>query len=523
MSPNLSRRLLAAPLIAAALGLAACDGIQNDTDAAIAEANQRVVNAGRTYAGQRSFRAGGLQVSQDHFVAPVAERVRPQRDLPARVQAADAVILVSRDPLRLADIADRLAAATGIPHALDLGPRSGAGRDEATPLRRPGEPDMGPLSLRLSDTSAANLAIRPSLRGPLGEVLDQIAAAFDVEWSYVGSRVVFRDYVTRQYQMSILPVTSSMASGSAGISSSASVDLWGEFETGLQGVLGEGARVSVGRGTGILTVTALLADHDRLEDYLARMNATMGQQIAFDVNVLSVDVGADKGLALDLVGALDLLDGVSYAGGSQIATPMGGVNFGILNGNLALDGIITALSAQGAVALENRIGATTTNFQMVPVEILDQITYISEVSEETEEDDNGNETTTITVTAETLEVGIQLQLLPRVLNAREIMLRFGVRLNDLTALKEIDVVPSTPASMQLPEIARTSFEQQVVLGTGQTLVLAGFERTRNESRSQGIGNARFIGLGGERNAQQSRLTTVVQITPRLLARPGSTR
>lgn len=522
--PFAPRGTALALLAAAGLALAACDGIQKNTDAAVAEANQRVVNAGRNFAGQRTFRAGGLQVSQDRFVAPMAERLQPERDLPARVQAPGTVVLVSRDPLRLVDIADRLADATGIPHALDLGPVSGAGRDAPSPVRRAGDAAAVPAAAGLpaTPTRAASMAIRPSLRGSLGDVLDEVAAAFDVEWTYSGNRVVFRDYVTRQYQMSILPVTSSLSSGSAGISSTASVDLWAEFEAGLQGVLGEGARVNVGRGTGILTVTALLADHDRLQEYLGRMNATMGQQIAFDVNVLSVDVGAAKGLALDLVGALDVMDGVSYVGGGGLSSSIGGLNFSIFEGALQLTGIIEALSTQGSVALENRIGATTTNFQMVPVEILDEITYVSEVSEETETDDAGNETTTISVSAETLTVGIELQLLPRVLNAREIMLRFGVRLNDLTDLSSIDVAGFS-GLIQLPEIARTNFEQQVVLATGQTLVLAGFERTRNETTAQGVGNARFLGLGGERSAQQSRLTTVVFITPRLLNRVGSTR
>lgn len=517
------RRRPAAALVACLalpLALTGCDAPRIEGE--IGGAQQRIRDAGRTFAAQDTFRAGGLQVSQDRFIAPVAERDRPQRMLPARVQGPDAVTLVSRDPLRLADIADRLTEATGIPHSVDFGAVPGAGRDMPTPVARPGDTAPAPAPGAASTTRAATMTIRPSLRGSLGSVLDRVAAAFDVEWTYAGDRVVFRDYVTRQYQMSILPVSSSMSSGSAGISSSASVDLWSEFESGLAAMLGDGARVTVGRGTGILTITALLSDHARAEDYITRMNATMGQQIAFDVNVLTVDVAAASGLSLNLFTALDVLDSFTYVGGSRLDTPVGGLNFSIYEGQVALDGIIGALSTQGTVALENRIGATTTNFQMVPVEIVDEIAYISEVSEETEEGEDGEETTTITVSAETLTVGIELQLLPRVLNAREVMLRFGVRLNDLTALRSIDV-PGGAGLVQLPEVARTNFEQQVVLATGQTLVLAGFERTRSEAIAQGIGDAGFMGLGGRRTADQSRLTTVVFITPRLLNRPGATR
>ncbi|RMJ11748.1 hypothetical protein PHISP_08877, partial [Aspergillus sp. HF37] len=71
-----------------------------------------------------------------------------------------------------------------------------------------------------------------------------------------------------------------------------------------------------------------------------------------------------------------------------------------------------------------------------------------------------------------------MHIFPRILNNRELMVQYSVRLSELQALKSVG---EGAALVQLPEVSTTSFEQQAVLENGQTLVLAGFERTRAET------------------------------------------
>ena len=489
----------AAPFLLA-FALIGCDGTLERSQDTVASAQARTVQLNNDFYSRPPVRATGAQTSSANFVAPEVINLKASDRLPASAETATSVVLISRDPLRLADIAARLSDITKIQHSVELGPNGT-------------EVQAGADGAAVASTSrAGSLAIRPSLRGSLSSVLDKIGSAFDVEWTYEDGRVVFRDYVTRQYQLSAMPVTSSMGFSAVETSSSSSLDMWDELQDGLRNVAGPNSQLSIGQGTGILTVTAMLSDQDRVRDYIATMNQTMGQQIAFDVNVLTVTARSAEAYGLDLesVAFGDSVT-VDWRGGQNLPDPVGSVNVGIISGNFSLDAVITALSSRRNVSIETRAGATTTNFQMIPVEVVEETNYVSQV--EVEIDDNGNAVQSIET--DTIVTGFQMQLLPRVLNTREILLRYSLNLSDLVALETFD---SGDGSVQLPQVTRSKFEQQVILKNGQTLVLSGFERQRTETENRGVGSPRFLGLGGVEKGDIRRASNIVFITPRLLSR-----
>ena len=496
--PNAFLRAAAPFLLAFAL--IGCDGTLERSQDAVASAQARTAQLNNDFYSRPPVRATGAQTSSANFVAPEVINLKSSDRLPASAETSTSVVLISRDPLRLADIAARLSDITKIQHSVELGPNGT-------------EVQAGADGAAVASTSrAGSLAIRPSLRGSLSSVLDKIGSAFDVEWTYEDGRVVFRDYVTRQYQLSAMPVTSSMGFSAVETSSSSSLDMWDELQDGLENVAGPNSKLSIGQGTGILTVTAMLSDQDRVRDYIATMNQTMGQQIAFDVNVLTVTARSAEAYGLDLESvAFGDSVAVDWRGGQNLPDPVGSVNVGIISGNFSLDAVITALSSRRNVSIETRAGATTTNFQMIPVEVVEETNYVSQV--EVEIDDNGNAVQSIET--DTIVTGFQMQLLPRVLNTREILLRYSLNLSDLVALETFD---SGDGSVQLPQVTRSKFEQQVILKNGQTLVLSGFERQRTETENRGVGSPRFLGLGGVEEGEIRRASNIVFITPRLLSR-----
>ena len=489
----------AAPFLLA-FALIGCDGTLERSQDTVASAQARTVQLNNDFYSRPPVRASGAQTSSANFVAPEIIDLKASDRLPASAETATSVVLISRDPLRLADIAARLSEITKIQHSVELGPNGTevqAGADGAAVA---------------SNSRAGSLAIRPSLRGSLSSVLDKVGSAFDVEWTYQDGRVVFRDYVTRQYQLSAMPVTSSMGFSAVETSSSSSLDMWAELQEGLENVAGPNSQLSIGQGTGILTVTALLSDQERVRDYVATMNQTMGQQIAFDVNVLTITAqnAENYGLDLESVAFGDSVT-IDWRGGQNLPDPVGSVNVGIISGNFSLDAVVTALSSRRNVSIETRAGATTTNFQMIPVEVVEERNYVSQV--EVEIDDNGNAVQSITT--DTIVTGFQMQLLPRVLNSKEILLRYSLNLSDLVALETFN---SSDNSVQLPQVSRSKFEQQVILKNGQTLVLSGFERQRTETDRKGVGSPNFLGLGGVAKGDIRRASNIVFITPRLLSR-----
>jgi hypothetical protein len=140
---------------------------------------------------------------------------------------------------------------------------------------------------------------------------------------------------------------------------------------------------------------------------------------------------------------------IDWTGGRELPDPVGTVNVGIISGDFDLDAVITALSTRSNVTVETRAGATTTNFQMIPVEVVEETAYVS--GTDVEIDDNGNIIQSITTS--TVTTGFQMQLLPRVLNTREILLRYSLNLSDLVDLKTFE---ATDSSVQLPEVSRSS-------------------------------------------------------------------
>lgn len=484
--------------------------------------------------GERpSIRAGGAQLSEGIFVAATPERSNAAALLPASLQTAGAVRLESRDELSLPEIANRLSEATGIQHVVALGPTGKIVTDE-TGMRSALDVTEGAAVNAATGGTGPNyissepkeggetLRIRPNLRGPLSEVLNELSSNFEVEWTYSDGRVIFQDYVTRQYQIAALPTTtngsSQIGSNNMTSSSATTTDMWSDIRTSLQGLIGQGSNMSISSGTGLITVTAKVSDQDRVAKYVKEINGTLSQQITFDVNVLTVTLTDSDNLTLDISAAFN---GTNDAGGgfANLAPDnnnMGSINIGVVDGDFSLNALARALSSQGKVSVNTRAGATTSNNRMVPVEIVDTVGYVKESEISYDSDDRQN----IERTVDQVTTGFQLQILPRVMNNNDIMVQYSVRLSELIAMRNWG---SEDNSIQLPEVSTTSFEQQAVIRNGQTLVLAGFERNRAETLDEGPDRARLGLFGGKRAVESKKVATVLLITPRLVNRQTPVR
>lgn len=490
-------------VIGLALSLSACggNGFISQTRDAGEDALERSAAAVDSIQERPGLRNGGVQVSDGVFMAAAEERANATALLPSRVQAPGAVTLQSRDDLGLPQIAERLTKITGIKHVASLG---------ASSSQEEGEGDGAATG---SATKAAQATIRPEYRGRLSEVLNEISRRFNVEWTYEDEQVVFRDYVTRQYQVSSIPSATSGGSSFGGSSSSYSTDFWSEIEASLDSITGDDVVISVGRSTGLITVTAPLSNQTEIKNYIEEVNGNLSQQIAFDVNVLTVSLDRSQGFGLDLETAFSddgnaFINNFSATGNGSLSETTGTVNIGIIDGGVSVQAAIQALRRQGSVTVDTRTGVTTTNNRPVPVEVIDSIAFISGSTIETQ--DNGN--SIVVPQPETQETGFELQIYPRIMNSSEIMVEYSVVLSEL---QNIQTFGSGAQIVQLPEVSSTSFNQQAILQNGQTLVMAGFERTRTRmGESEGLTG--FFAGGGTRDANREKVATVIMISPRLL-------
>ena len=96
------------------------------------------------------------------------------------------------------------------------------------------------------------------------------------------------------------------------------------------------------------------------------------------------------------------------------------------------------------------------------------------------------------------------------------MLMFNMSLKELVSL-ENKVVGNT--SVQLPKISQRNFMQEIVMESGQTAVLTGFEKITNRNNSSGIGKETFTYVGGSQSSETTREVLVVMLTPQVIASP----
>ncbi len=526
----MSRFILKSGAVLTLLALSGCGDIMRQAGNGVGRDIGRAEAGIKGFEGRAAVRAGGAQLSEGIFLGASPERSSDSARLPSRVQTPNAVLLQSRDAMTLSQVASRLTEITGLPHLTALGPAGIISSTPSAPVLDSTEVEQNspdaPVSSRIEpagrgDSEAGRVTIRPSLRGRLSDVLDEVASTFSVEWSYQDGRIVFRDYVTRQYQISALPnrstVGSSIGAGEMQSSTSLSTDVWAEIESSLASLVAEGASISLGSGTGLVTVTAKIADHDRISGYFNDLNEAVTQQVSFDVNVLTVSISDSQGYGVNLSSILSGSSGTfSLIGNESLAGQVGGVNIGIIDGDLDLEMVVEALSRQGRVSVDTRAGATTSNNRVVPIKVTDTLAYIR--SQELGTDTDGRQTRSIQT--DEVETGFQLQVFPRILNNREVMVQYTVNLSELRGMQTFG---SGVDTIQLPQVSETSFEQQAVIRNGQTLILAGFERERTQIGRSGFGNGAIPLPGGGRNASREKVVTVLMITPRILSRHTAIR
>ena len=172
---------------------------------------------------------------------------------------------------------------------------------------------------------------------------------------------------------------------------------------------------------------------------------------------------------------------------------------------------IKALSAQGKTSLLTSAVITARNNRVVPINNIQTFKYVSSISTLTE---NTNSTTEVTPQEES--VGFSMQIMPNILENGKLMLLFNMSLKELIT---IDTMQVGSTVVQLPKIEQRNFMQELVMESGQTAVLTGFEKIRNENGSEGLGKSEFTYLGGSQSTETTRDVLVVMLTPQVITSP----
>ena len=514
-------------VVAIALVLMSSCSISTDMDATIERDIEKAsLLAEKAKEPMKPINEDVVRVKNDIWLGDVSEVEYDGQPLPAVFEGKDGVTLISNRPITLYEIGDMINKITSlrVSYAGDL-------NEEARDVAGNNRPD--PLSVNADWTEPDKMLV--SYQGPLSGLLDEIGSRFGVWWKYDKNEIYFYKTITRTFVLYSLPSEPSMsvtvggsssgggASNSLSLSNSTKMEFWKNIEDSIKSMIGKDAQYSMDPSNGTVAITANPNDIKKVAKFINEQNMRLSRQVAISVKVLQVNVEDNDNFGLSLKSVFK--DGtnqtINLAGVSE--TNLGNnLSMHLLPGKFEIDAAIQALSEQTTTSLVTSGTVTTLNNKPAPIQVVKKQNYISEITKT----NSGGDSNYYDISTETkeIETGFTMNVLPRILEHGRIMMLFNLTLSDLISLDKVSLDNENADGgggqyIQNPVIESRGFAQEVVMTSGQSLVLTGYERVENTADKQGIGSVDNSLLGGTAAAGKVRSVLVIILTPVVLESP----
>ncbi len=450
-----------------------------------------------------------------------------RNNLPSQFETDTGITILLDEPVSLQVLANDINTITGIPVKIDS-------QVNADKLKK-----------------TVNIAYTGKLSG----LLSQVATDLDLLWYYNKNAIVFYETETKTFTLYALGTdvsyqTAVQTDDGNQVSLESTLKEWDEVERAIGAIIGnaQNADFTVSRSLGTITVTAPPSVLNRIDEYIAKQNKRLSQLVTIDVKVLQVSISNDSAFGLNLAAAINSASGLNIVANpknnlatneassmniavlSNTVSALTGathldeagkvvegaytadkINNGSLSGVAGSSALIEALAKQGKVSLVTNVGVTTRNNRVAPVNNTRTTGYIKRF-----ESRNFTTVESSTVDQDDLETGFSMQLLPNVLDNGRILLLFRMSVRELLKMSTQTIGEVT---LQLPEVEERSFMQEVIMESGQMLVVSGFEKQTNSDTRYGLGDPDFMALSGSRETAAQRDVLVVILTPQVLVSP----
>jgi type IVB pilus formation R64 PilN family outer membrane protein len=459
----------------------------------------------------------------------------------------DNITYITTQEQGLNEISSDLSAMTGMRFVVrdaDSVSSSGASSDEGM--------DIGAAASGLAGKSIAL-----SYSGDFVGLLNQLSTKFDIFWEHRENVIYLSKYVTRTLALYSLPSTTTLSSqissesdssesadsggsGSGGKNTTSGTDNTVELETSLnvweevaeviESMIPEGSTYAMSPSTGTLTITSSPLTIRKVENLIKKQNEILSRQVVVDVDVMSIVTSEVDNFKVDFSGILESISdnfNLNWSGpdGSlTMAEGLGNFSSSYLSDSLAYDSednflsgstadlIIDALSERFENSIVTNSTVTTLNNHTVPLQIITREAYVKQVEQSVDEG-----VITSSATPGDITTGFVMNVLPRILANGKVMMQYSMSISELTNLETKTFGdPKAPSFLQLPTVVSRDFLQNVKLESGNTLVLAGYDRLISASESSGTGNPDNYFFGGGKYGELTKEVLVIMITPRVI-------
>lgn len=475
-----------------------------------------------------------VRVKNDIWLGDTSSVEFEGEPIPSYLEAKDGITLISNRPITLFEIGSMINKITSISvrYAPELEETVIANGDN-------NEPAMSDLGAQWTDSTRMLV----NYKGPMSGLLDEVANRFGVWWKYEKKEIYFYKYITKTFVLYSLPTNPTLSvsvggeGGSSSISQSSAVDgmdLWGNLESTISSMVGENSTLTLDKAAGTITLTATPTDIKRVAKYINEQNARVSKQVAISVKVLQVNIVNTDKYGLDLSTVFmnkGSLKQIAASTSGNIGDAMSNLTMGISSKHWTVDAAVNALSEEGQTNLVTSGTVTTMNNKPAPIQVVRTQKYISQL---TKTNSGDSDTYDISVETEEIETGFTMSVLPRILEHGRILMFFNLTLADLLDLETVPLVSSPSGGdseegdaeekseyIQNPKIETRGFTQEVAMKSGETLILAGYERVQDSADKQGVGSPDNILLGGSQTASRDRTLLVIMLTPVVLESPLS--
>ena len=513
-------------------GLAGC--ATKESAKVAASVDQDFVNAYDAFEMAKNPRAkvasgDTVSMSEGVWLGNKSVVLEHRNNLPSQYETDTGVTILLNEPVSLQVLANDIYSVTGIPVKID-------GQISSEKLKK---------------------LVNVAYTGKLSGLLSQVATDLDLLWYYDKSSIVFYETETRTFTLYALGTevayqTAVSTDDSNEVSLESTLKEWDEVESAISSIIGksDNADFTVSRSLGTITVTASPSVLARVGEYIERQNKRLSQLITIDVKVLQVTISNDSAFGLNLAAAINSTAGLNIVANPKnnlASTEASSMNIAVLsnavsaltgathtegsatvegaytqndimNGSLSgvagSNALIQSLAKQGKVSLVTNVGVTTRSNRVAPVSNTRTTGYIKRF-----ESRNFTTVESSTVDQDDLETGFTMQLLPNVLENGKILLLFRMSVRELLRMSTQTIGEVT---LQLPEVEERSFMQEVIMESGQMLVVSGFEKQKSEDTRYGLGDPDFMALSGSRETAATREVLVVILTPQVLVSPMDT-
>jgi MSHA biogenesis protein MshL len=405
-------------------------------------------------------------------------------------------------------------------------------------------------NVRYDNTVEAKRPVSLHYTGSVKGALDTVAAKTRYHYIVEDKVVSWSAFETRMFDISFMPGYSSYLVGRAQNSSSgfgnaylgsgevqsdvnddqysslqAQLSVWEDLRNGLGKLISPDGKYMISESTTTVTIHDHPDNVDAISKYLQELNNTLSQQVAIKIEVLDVKLSATYNMGIDwnvIVRTFTDFNLVGNLASSALLSPRalaGGTTSGIASfviGKNDHQTFISALDQQGKVHVVTNPQVVTMNNQMASIRITNDTSYVKSVST-TQTPDAG---TTSSITPGTVTDGFTLYVLPKI-QGDKVFMQISSTLSDLDSITKADNAPvgtnvkdqTTFTAIQTPTLSQKVFNQRTAVQSGETLIVAGYRRVRDQSAMNKFFEVEALGAKG---AESENIETLVLITPIVL-------